>query len=93
MFTSAKQKAVKQPFEGWDDELAARIVADGPKLFSLERERPLPLSRAWCTWEVTCTARKVARLEASMGAAEVASSEDDALMADLALEIFAQRAR
>ncbi len=52
--------APSRPFEWWQTVFRENVRRIGHTLVVLEWERPLPLQRVWCVWEMFCAASAVA---------------------------------
>ena len=52
--------APSRPFEWWQTVFRDNVRRIGHTLVVLEWERPLPLQRVWCVWEMFCAASAVA---------------------------------
>jgi tetratricopeptide (TPR) repeat protein len=65
-----------KPFEWWTEVFQNNVQHINHTLLVLEWENPIPLSRAWCIWEIFCTLNSgnkgapAARLEIIMSAKE-----------------------
>ena len=82
--------APARPSEWWQTEFRENVRRIGHTLVVLEWERPLPLQRLWCIWEIFCAASAVAEAketEARAGGAarDPAAVPQRALLLELAL--------
>ena len=51
--------ASSRPFEWWQTVFRENVERIGHTVVALEWERPLPLQRVWCVWEMFCAASAV----------------------------------
>lgn len=88
IFSNSQHNVADKPFEWWTEVFQSNVQSIGHTLLVLEWDNPIPLSRAWCIWEIYCTlnkggdeatggegapARPPARLEIIMSAKEEAA--------------------
>ena len=60
IFSNSQHNVADKPFKWWTDVFQTNVHDIGHTLLVLEWENPIPLSRAWCIWEVYCTLDKKA---------------------------------
>ena len=76
IFSNSQHNTDTKPFEWWTEVFQSNVQRIGHTLLVLEWNNPIPLSRAWCIWEIFCTlnnkkdAAKPARLEIIMSGNE-----------------------